>query len=53
MYYKVTLLKDLPDVEAGFSFSISEDALKDHGSFIFRQKTKSGTTTIIINAMFF
>ena len=40
MYYKVTLLKVLPDVEAGFSFSISEDALKDHGSFYFKTKDK-------------
>lgn len=35
-YYAVTLLKDLPNIKAGFSFSISEDCLNKR--FVFRSR---------------
>lgn len=34
-HYIVTLLKDLPDVEAGFTFSMNEKELKDHQWYLF------------------
>lgn len=37
-YYAVTLLKDLPNIKAGFSFSISEDCLNKRFVFSSRKK---------------
>lgn len=36
-YYKLTLLKDLPDINAGFSITLDEDAMKEPFRYVYKK----------------
>lgn len=45
-YYKLTCLKELPDVDVGFSFTVSEDALNRGDSIVFEKNNIEKHTLI-------